>query len=89
MTHDEMIVVIQHHKNGGKVQYSIKNRNEFHDYTDGCNPSWDFHNSDYRAKPEPLVLWGEIMPDGSHMQSSLHKFLPTNGGTIKKFIEEI
>jgi hypothetical protein len=89
MTHDEMIKVIQHHRDGGKVQYSIKNRNEFHDFTDGYEPIWDFDNSDYRAKPEPMVLWAEIMPGGYHIHSSLREFSPTNGGAIKKFIEEI
>jgi hypothetical protein len=49
-----MIAVIQHHKNGGKVEHKAK---------DGSlwritgKPIWDFDLYDYRAKPEPLVLW--------------------------------
>lgn len=54
MTHDEMIAVITHHKNGGKVETKAK---------DGTlwritkKPMWDFDLCDFRAKQEPLVLW--------------------------------
>ena len=54
MTHDEMIAVITHHKNGGKVEHKAK---------DGTlwrltqKLIWDFDIFDYRAKPELLVAW--------------------------------
>ena len=86
MTHDEMIAVIAHHRDGGKIQASAINTRKWMDAT---TPNWDFPEIDYRAKPEPLVLWAEIMTDGRHIQSSLNQFKPTNGGIIKKFIEEI
>jgi hypothetical protein len=57
MTHDEMIAVIQHHKNGGKVECRCKGDcvwiKENHLDARGFN----FADFDYRAKPEPLVAW--------------------------------
>jgi len=55
MTHDEMIEVITHHKNGGKVQVREINTPNWHN----CNvfPCFNFANYVYRAKPEPLVAW--------------------------------
>lgn len=57
MTHDEMIAVIQHHKNGGKVEYKRKDEVVWKEVTSKIGPAWDFDLSDYRAKPEPLVAW--------------------------------
>ena len=90
MTHDEMIAVIAHHRDGGKVQ--CNNKALTGNWIDECHiasEGFDFASFVYRIKPEPLVLWAEIMPYGRHIQSSLYQFKPTNGGTIKKFIEEL
>jgi len=57
MTHDEMIAVIQHHKNGGKVEWSHYNRNV---WSDSITPCWDFLEFDYRPKPEPMVIYVEV-----------------------------
>ena len=85
MTHQEMINVITHHMNGGQVQSQLSHgRGKWEDNT---SPQWQFYCNHYRAKPEPMVLWAEIMTDGRHIQSSLNQFKPTNGGAIKKFIE--
>jgi len=56
MTHDEMIAVIAHHKNGGEVQCKNKQVcdywiNESHIESEG----FDFTLFDYRAKPEPII----------------------------------
>jgi len=85
MTHDEMIAVIQHHKNGGKVQY--RRKYEAGAWTD-INPCWDFSCSDYRAKPEPLVLWVGVLPDGQTINYGRRKpeMLPSDV-TLKKFVE--
>jgi len=85
MTHDEMIAVITHHKNGGKVQGKA---NWTDKWTDLDEPTFNFTNLDYRAKPEPLVLWAEIK-DGFVTAASLEQRIATHGGTIKKFIEQI
>lgn len=85
MTHDEMIAVIQHHKNGGKVECKHKDETK---WLHASNPWWNFEEYDYRAKPEPLVLWAEISNGISVANWSLiAKFDPTSGGAIKKFME--
>jgi len=57
MTHDEMIAVIEHHKNGGEVEYCRE--------ADGLwvkvhMPSWDFHKIKYRKKPEPVYIYAIV-----------------------------
>jgi len=89
MTHDEMIAVIAHHKNGGKVEYRDCGKSAWREAT---TPIWDFRLYDYRAKPEPLVLWG-VYEDGfflfgfdSKQKASGYINTPTNR-VIKKFVE--
>ena len=53
MTHDEMIAVIQHHRDGGKVEY----QNSGDQWCDCGSPSFDFARVKYRIKPEPRSLW--------------------------------
>ncbi len=86
MTHDEMIAVIQHHKNGGKVEYKHCDNAV---YVDDVRPSWDFSAFDYRPKPEPMTIYAEVSTiTGGIMQAStgpiFHRF---NNTTIKRFIE--
>lgn len=54
LSHDEMIAVIQHHRDGGKVQIADRGKGNFEDT---LNPIWDFNEFDYRIKPEPRSLW--------------------------------
>jgi hypothetical protein len=91
MTHDEMIAVIAHHKNGGNVQGKGINTDKWSDIED---PLWEFSISDYRIKPEPLVLWAAFYPDGGLQavrtsESALIKFFGNDLSetTIKKFVE--
>ena len=86
MTHDEMIAVIQHHKNGGKVEYDA-GLDIGWIYSD--DPVWNFGECDYRPKPEPMVIYAEVSTiTGGVMQASFepifHRF---NNTTIKRFIE--
>ena len=73
MTHDEMIAVITHHKNGGKVEFSRKGGmatgapREW-EYT--AKPTFNFKDFDYRAKPDPLVLWGVFFANGAFATAS-------------------
>ncbi len=53
MTHDEMIAVIQAHKEGKAVQ--IRFRPEGKIWYDAPLPDWHFPAVDYRVKPEPKV----------------------------------
>lgn len=54
ITHDEMIDVIAHHKNGGKVECRERGQDEWI-YTEP--PAWDFFVYEYRKKIEPRSLW--------------------------------
>ena len=87
MTIDEMIAVLTHAKNGGKVQGRNPHSKEWFDFKEGCKPEWRFHTCDYRAKPESLFIYAEIMADGLAIQFSTTEFKATNGGTVKKFAE--
>ena len=84
MTHDEMIAVIQHHKNGGKVEVREIETPHWHE----CAPTpwWNFTNYEYRAKPEPLAIWAEIL-HGHVARYALRGTKPCMGGVIKKFVE--
>ena len=59
MSHDEMIAVIQAHKEGKKIQARAAMTNN--DWRDTDNPFWDFHYLDYRVSPEPREWW--VTPD--------------------------
>lgn len=87
MTIDEMIAVLTHAKNGGKVQCRNHYGKEWHDCDDHRKPEWNFSSCDYRAKPEPLVVYAEIVADGLVIQFSTTEFKATNGGTVKKLME--
>lgn len=87
MTIEEMIAVLTHAKNGGKVQGRNHYSTEWFDFEFGVKPSWLFSTCDYRAKPEPLVIYAEIMADGKAVQFSTTEFKATNGGTVRKFVE--
>ena len=85
MTIDEMIAVLTHYKNGGKVQGRNHCSTQWVDFEDGVTPKWHFHHCDYRAKP--IFIYAEIMADGKAIQYSTEKFYITNGGTVRKFAE--
>ena len=86
MTHDEMIAVIEHHKNGGEIQCLRKNVLANWVDTDGLN--WNFTEFDYRIKPEPMTLWLEIS-DGKVIVTHYEKPLSRTyaNTTLKKFVE--
>jgi hypothetical protein len=87
MTHDEMIAVIEHHKNGGKVEYNYHSDDRW-TMVDG-EPLWNFAKHNYRIKPEPMTLWLEISESGS--VAATHYTKPTIQAyphtTLKKFVE--
>ena len=83
MKHDEMIAVIQHHKDGGEIEYRLKAHVTWK-YA-SC-PWWDFDKFDYRAKPEPMVIYAEVL-HGHVARYALRETKPCMGGVIKKFVE--
>tara|TARA_R110000868_G_scaffold37848_2_gene133300 strand:+ start:148 stop:441 length:294 start_codon:yes stop_codon:yes gene_type:complete len=94
MTHDEMIAVIAHHRDGGVIQCeSSKGSNVWLDL-ETRNISWNFNDNNYRAKPEPLVLWVVMHDQSGEMIGVLRSEESANitasnhqNSTIKKFIE--
>ena len=86
MTHDEMIAVLTHHKNGGKVQCRSHHSNTWHDFHDGVEPSWHFSTCDFRAKPEPLVLWLDV-ESNIVVQGLPFPFISDTGIPARKFVE--
>jgi hypothetical protein len=86
MTHDEMITVITHHKNGGEVQCLNHSAGDDR-WIPIKNPAWNFPECDYRAKPEPVILWLELDSKGLVIASYKNRTIAQYKGTIKKFIE--
>ena len=87
MTHDEMIAVIEHHKNGGKMEYKRKDGAIWKDVITKIGPAWDFDLSDYRAKPEPHVIYADLNDHGHPMFCSHEKYTPPFGRKLRKFVE--
>jgi hypothetical protein len=54
MTHDEMIAVIQAHKDGKVIQYR---RMAQDGWVLASTPTWNFSELDFRAEPEPKEYW--------------------------------
>lgn len=65
MTHDEMIAVIQAHKDGKIIQSKSKGKlGKFSD-VEGNDPTWNFNAADYRVKPEPHTAYAVIDKGGN------------------------
>lgn len=60
MTPDEIIAIVQAHKDGRVIQSRLISNVErpWHD----CNPLWAFDRCEYRVKPEPRDLWIDVYP---------------------------
>jgi hypothetical protein len=89
MTHDEMIAVITHHKNGGEIEFKPKDNTTWEKTSTPC---WIFDSNDYRAKPEPAVIYAEViyaeaMPNRRVVRYSNSVITPKHGGTVVKFVE--
>lgn len=87
MTHDEMIAVIEHHKNGGKVEYKHKDEAVWKEITNKIGPAWHFYFYDYRAKPEPQVIYADFNDNGDALFCSNKKYTPPFGRKLRKFVE--
>lgn len=53
MTHNEILAVVQAHKNGKQIQCKSKINSDWRDCYDN-KPHWNFQSFDYRIKPEKL-----------------------------------
>lgn len=56
MTHDEMIAVIQAHKEGKRIEFNAR-RLIFPEWLLCREPAWDFSTYDYRIAREPRKMW--------------------------------
>ena len=66
MTHDEMIAVIQAHKEGKTIECRMKREPD--EWEAITKPSWDFSILEYRVKPEPREWWiAETHTTGNHV----------------------
>jgi len=91
MTHDEMIAVITHHKNGGKLEFRDQRFPEFKEWGRCLEPNFNFIDCEYRIKPEPMVIFAEVSYiTGELLRASVDPmFHLRDNTTIKKFIEEL
>lgn len=55
MSDDEIIAVVQAHKEGKQIEYKIRG-SESHVWLSSVAPAWNFYDYDYRVKPEPRKL---------------------------------
>jgi len=60
MSDDEIIAVVQAHKDGKQIQYrGLSPYHQWHNCRDN-SPLWNFPDLCYRVKPEPLECWANI-----------------------------
>ncbi len=90
MTDDEIIAVVQAHKEGKKIEWRfdagrIQNATA---YWEPLTESWnwgDFRDREYRVAPEPRKpreWWIELRCDGSFIQMFTHSAQLTRGGEL-------
>lgn len=66
MTHDEMIAVIQAHKDGKKIRRRPRGIYIWSDYAGG---GFDFVSFEYEIKPEPMEIWAKVKEySGGHRE---------------------
>ena len=86
MTHDEMIAVIQHHKNGGKIEVRYRGGRI---WEADENPLWNFYCFDYRIKPEPVEMWAVEWESGNITyylsKKSAEEDFKEMSGTVRMF----
>ena len=88
MTHDEMIAVIQAHKEGKAIQTRMAGGK----WQDINCPCWDFSQYGYRAKPEPFKKCNEYTPilfDDGGLYLDIEAIEVPRDGRYKITIEEI
>lgn len=67
MTHEEMIALIEAHRDGKTIQYRLSPKAEWRD-RHLKSLDFDFADVEYRIKPEPLTLsdcWDKAMKTSS------------------------
>lgn len=99
MTHDEIIAVVQAHKNGKSIESRCR-EGSCHRWLESKDPGWNFYDYDYRVKLEPRVFWINEYQEsisgnkylGTNRFDSKEKIIEQNyKGYVRtvKFVEEI
>lgn len=89
MTHDEMIEVIQAHKEGKAIDGRLIGSGD-DDWRIDDEPTWDFSKWEYRVRPEPAVIYATIDSQG-HVALSLQdqRSLRACRSVIRRFVEDM
>ena len=77
MTHDQMIALIEAHRDGQTIQYRLSPKAEWRD-RHLKSLDFDFSDVEYRIKPEPLTLdqcWSKAV------------FIESADGMLKEFLK--
>lgn len=80
MTHDEMIALIEAHRDGKTIEFRDPRFDNFKDWQLCRMPTWNFQRNEYRIKPEPLTLeecWDKAM-----------ELTKTAGGVLEEFLKQ-
>jgi hypothetical protein len=82
MTHDEMIAVIQAHKDGKVIEECTNGRygNAGAWGKSGDWPVWDFRLKDYRVKPMPKEYW--LVPYKGRGGFTVFEAYPNSAGAL-------
>lgn len=92
MTDDEIIAVVQAHKEGKQIQaVGVCEGDRDINWRDVHLFYWDFQHYNYRVKPEPRKpreWWAEVYPDGSGQIFADTRSL-TNRGEIIRVTEQL
>jgi hypothetical protein len=92
MTHEEMIALIEAHRDGKTIQYRLTPTAQWRDRTlSGID--FNFAEIEYRIKPtEPVTAFG-VIDEGElflfHHEEEAKADVARNGGRIIKLIEEL
>jgi hypothetical protein len=88
MTHDEMIALIQAHKDGKEIEIW----DGFKWVSDYGDPCWYFSSFQYRIKPPQIEAWGVVDGDGDiglfEDKDDAVKYMPEHGGTLIRLIPD-
>lgn len=93
MTHEEMIALIEAHRDGKTIQYRLSPSSE---WQDRHLKILDFYFSDaeYRIKPEPIVAWAIVDANGKTLTLSFtenaarNDLLHFKGSRIVQLVEK-
>lgn len=94
MTHEEMIALIEAHRDGNTIQYRPKDSELDWNEKSPLNKLFDFKHTQYRIKPEPIVAWAIVDTNGKTLTLSFTENAARNyllhfkGSRIVRLVEK-